>query len=126
MLKDSLYFEDTDREAIARAVTRPAEDAIVVTHGTATMGVTAPYLQGCTRAKTVVLTGVMRPFSLFTSDGEFNLGGVWSPRTRRRAYAGSPRIDRLFLRGVRFLAGFALGEAVGCVAVPQSCDAHRG
>ena len=76
MLKDSLYFDEGDRSLIADAVASADEEAIVVTHGTGTMGETARYLSGRVRAKTVVLTGAMRPFSLFSSDGEFNLGGA--------------------------------------------------
>ena len=76
MLKDSLYFEDADREAIAAAVAESAEEAIVITHGTGTMGETARFLAGSAAEKTVVLTGAMRPFSLYASDGEFNLGGA--------------------------------------------------
>jgi L-asparaginase len=76
MLKDSLYFDDGDRGAIAQAVAAAAEPAIVVTHGTGTMGETARFLDGRVGAKTVVLTGAMRPFSLYASDGEFNLGGA--------------------------------------------------
>lgn len=76
MLKDSLLFDDSDREAIAAAVTRAGEEAIVITHGTGTMGETARFLDGRCPGKTVVLTGAMRPFSLFASDGEFNLGGA--------------------------------------------------
>ena len=40
------------------------------------MGDTARFLAGKTGDKCVVLTGAMRPFSLYTSDGEFNLGGA--------------------------------------------------
>ena len=76
MLKDSLLFDDTDRQAIASADTRAEEDAVVVTHGTGTMGETARYLEPRCRDKAVILTGAMRPFSLFASDGEFNLGGA--------------------------------------------------
>ncbi len=76
MLKDSLYFDDADREAIADAVLRAPEEAIVITHGTGTMGQTARFLKGRAPGKTVVLTGAMRPFSLYASDGEFNLGGA--------------------------------------------------
>ncbi len=82
MLKDSLYFDDADREAIAAAIDRAADPAVVVTHGTGTMGETARFLAGGTGDRTVVLTGAMRPFSLFSSDGEFNLGGaVIAPQT---------------------------------------------
>jgi L-asparaginase len=76
MLKDSLYLEDTDREAIAEALAEAPEQAIVITHGTGTMGDTARFLTGRAPDKTIVLTGAMRPFSLYASDGEFNLGGA--------------------------------------------------
>lgn len=80
MLKDSLYFDDADRAAIAAAVMAAPEPAIVITHGTGTMGETARFLDaqasGKAAGKTVVLTGAMRPFSLYASDGEFNLGGA--------------------------------------------------
>lgn len=76
MLKDSLYFTDADRDAIAAAVTLSPEEAIVLTHGTGTMGQTARFLADQISGKTVVLTGAMRPFSLYASDGEFNLGGA--------------------------------------------------
>ncbi len=80
MLKDSLYFDDADRQAIAAAVADAPEPAVIVTHGTGTMGETARYLAGQVgdriEGKTVVLTGAMRPFSLSASDGEFNLGAA--------------------------------------------------
>jgi L-asparaginase len=76
MLKDSLWFEDADRQAILDAVARAPEEAVVVTHGTGTMGETARFLDGRVGNRTVVLTGAMRPFSLYASDGEFNLGGA--------------------------------------------------
>lgn len=76
MLKDSLLFEDADRQAIATAVERAPEPAVIITHGTGTMGETARFLATRCADKVVVLTGAMRPFSLFASDGEFNLGGA--------------------------------------------------
>lgn len=76
MLKDSLHFDDADRRAIADAVDAAPEEAIVITHGTGTMGQTARFLEPRVAGKTVVLTGAMRPFSLYASDGEFNLGGA--------------------------------------------------
>lgn len=76
MLKDSLYFDDADRASIADAVISAPESRIVLTHGTGTMGQTARFLAPQTKDKTVVLTGAMRPFSLYASDGEFNLGGA--------------------------------------------------
>lgn len=79
-LKDSLLFDDADRAAIATAVAEAPEAALVITHGTGTMGETARFLGGLDdtriKAKTVVLSGAMRPFSLYASDGEFNLGGA--------------------------------------------------
>ena len=76
MLKDSLDFEDGDRAAIADAVMAAPEKGVIVTHGTGTMGRTARSLSPLVDGKTVVLTGAMRPFSLYSSDGEFNLGGA--------------------------------------------------
>lgn len=76
MLKDSLYFDDADRAKIAEAVAAAPEPAVVITHGTGTMGETARFLETRVNGKTVVLTGAMRPFSLYASDGEFNLGGA--------------------------------------------------
>lgn len=76
MLKDSLYFDDADRAAILKAVQAAPEPAVIVTHGTGTMGETARFLAPKIAGKTVVLTGAMRPFSLYASDGEFNLGGA--------------------------------------------------
>lgn len=76
MLKDSLLFDDDDRQSIATAVARAAEEAVVITHGTGTMGETARFLDDRCPGKTVILTGAMRPYSLFASDGEFNLGGA--------------------------------------------------
>ena len=48
MLKDSLHFDDADRDAIVSAVAQADEDAIVVTHGTGTMGESARWLSART------------------------------------------------------------------------------
>jgi len=74
--KDSLDFTDEDREVILHAVQAAREDAVVITHGTGTMGTTARHLAGKVPGKTVVLTGAMRPWSLGRSDGPFNVGGA--------------------------------------------------
>jgi L-asparaginase len=77
--KDSLDFTDEDRQLIAQACMAASETALVITHGTGTMGQTARYLQeteALREQKTIVLTGAMRPFSLSSSDGEFNLGAA--------------------------------------------------
>lgn len=76
MLKDSLNFDDADRDAIVAAVQAAPEQAIVVTHGTGTMGESARWLAQRVTGKTVVFTGAMRPHSLSFSDGPFNLGGA--------------------------------------------------
>ncbi|NNF91805.1 MAG: asparaginase [Boseongicola sp.] len=76
MLKDSLEFDDADRDAIVAAVEASEETAIVVTHGTGTMGESARWLSRRVQGKTIVLTGAMRPHSLSFSDGAFNLGGA--------------------------------------------------
>lgn len=75
-LKDSLYFTDADRDAIADAIARAEEDAIIVTHGTGTMEQTANFLAEKSFGKTVVLTGALRPYSFGQSDASFNLGGA--------------------------------------------------
>ncbi len=76
MLKDSLYFDDSDREAIAQVIEKSSGVSIVVTHGTGTMGESARWLEGRAKGKTIVFTGSMRPHSLGSSDGPFNLGGA--------------------------------------------------
>ncbi len=78
--KDSLDFEDADRDRIVAAIARSPETAIVVTHGTGTMGESARWvadrIAGRVTGKTVVFTGALRPHSLGHSDGPFNLGGA--------------------------------------------------
>ncbi len=76
MQKDSLQITDNDRAEISSAITGAPETAIVVTHGTSTMGETARFLSEAEFDKTIVLTGAMRPYSLSFSDGGFNLGGA--------------------------------------------------
>lgn len=76
LMKDSLNFTDEDRDAILAAASASAEAALVITHGTGTMGHTARFLSGRLPGKTVVLTGAMRPHSLGRSDASFNVGGA--------------------------------------------------
>jgi L-asparaginase len=73
---DSLEMTDADREVIAARCAEAPEECLVVTHGTSTMAETARYLAGKALPKTIVLTGAMRPHSLFVSDAGFNLGGA--------------------------------------------------
>jgi len=74
MLKDSFDITNNDRESILSSVQKSTEDKIVITHGTSTMVETAKFLANHVIDKTIVLTGAMRPYSLFQSDSEFNLG----------------------------------------------------
>ncbi len=75
--KDSLDFNDEDREAILEAVLKREEKRIVITHGTSTMEKTAQFLESNKIAnKTIVLTGAMRPNSIGNSDAGFNVGGA--------------------------------------------------
>lgn len=76
MLKDSLDFGKEDREALVNSIDAAPENAIVVTHGTSTMGESARWIAERISNKTVVLTGAMRPHSLSFSDGSFNIGGA--------------------------------------------------
>ena len=76
MLKDSLEMDDTDRQIICDAILASEHDRIIITHGTSTMSDTAEYLKDRIQNKTIVLTGAMRPFSLYESDAKFNLGGA--------------------------------------------------
>jgi L-asparaginase len=71
--KDSLDMDDSDRDAIAAAVSSASSDRIIVTHGTDTMAETARRLKEVT-GKVVVLTGSLAPARFKSSDAEFNLG----------------------------------------------------
>ena len=73
-LMDSLDMGDEDRQCIAQACARAAEDAVVIVHGTDTMQLTAQVLAGQPMNKTVVLTGAMIPYDVEGSDALFNLG----------------------------------------------------
>ncbi|MCU0795749.1 MAG: asparaginase domain-containing protein [Akkermansiaceae bacterium] len=71
--KDSLELTDADRAAIRQACDESAENAIIVTHGTDTMSVTAETLRGIP-GKTIVLTGALAPARFRVTDAIFNLG----------------------------------------------------
>lgn len=73
---DSLEMTDDYRVMLLERIEAAPEAALVVTHGTSTMDVTARFLSGKTGEKTIVLTGAMRPHSLYVSDASFNLGGA--------------------------------------------------
>ena len=76
MMKDSLDFEEADRELIAQSCTNSQEQKILITHGTDTMTITASYLAKHCPDKTIVLTGAMIPYKFGSSDGLFNLGSA--------------------------------------------------
>lgn len=73
---DSLDMTETYRALLLERIKVAPETGIVITHGTSTMNETARFLDGRCDGKTVVLTGAMRPYSLFVSDTSFNLGGA--------------------------------------------------
>ena len=73
---DSLDMTNEDRAVIADRCSAAPEARLVVTHGTSTMAQTARYLEDRSLPKTIVLTGAMRPHSLYVSDASFNLGGA--------------------------------------------------
>lgn len=78
MLKDSLEMTDEDRQAILQQCLDTPSSKIVITHGTDTLTTTAETLlsEPALGAKTIVLTGAMRPFKLGASDASFNLGAA--------------------------------------------------
>lgn len=76
MMKDSLEFNQGDRDLISKSCNASIADKIVITHGTDTMTETALYLQKHCTGKTIVLTGAMVPYKFGSSDGLFNLGSA--------------------------------------------------
>jgi len=76
MMIDSMEMTDADRKLILEQVNSAKEDAIVITHGTDTMELTARILGPVIRTKTVILTGAMIPYKFGSSDGLFNLGSA--------------------------------------------------
>lgn len=73
--KDSLDFDDADRERILEAVRTAPERCILITHGTDTLTQTGSLLDTADLgAKTVILIGAMQPATMKKSDAAFNLG----------------------------------------------------
>jgi L-asparaginase len=72
--KDSLDFEESDREEIRDIILESTERYIVVIHGTDTINITAKYLEKYVKNKVVILTGAMRPVAIEGNDGAINLG----------------------------------------------------
>jgi len=73
MKKDSLDITEEDRAKIHRAVEKDSADKILITHGTDTMVATARSLADIP-AKTIVLTGALKPALFKTTDAVFNIG----------------------------------------------------
>lgn len=73
-LLDSLDMQDADRARVLAACQAATEDALVIIHGTDTMGETAQVLGHANLDKTIVLTGAMIPYEIDNSDALFNLG----------------------------------------------------
>lgn len=73
MRKDSLELTDQDRATIRTAVEVSEREAVLITHGTDTMTVTAAALAGI-EGKTIVFTGAMQPARLKSTDAVFNVG----------------------------------------------------
>ena len=76
MMVDSLRMDDDDRDVLLRNCQKCPSEAIVITHGTDTMEVTARLLGEAALPKTIVLTGAMVPYTFGSSDGLFNLGAA--------------------------------------------------
>lgn len=74
MMMDSLDMGQTHRDEIVEFCNGVQEDKLIITHGTDTMVETAKRIGQAITAKTIILTGAMRPFSLGKSDSSFNLG----------------------------------------------------
>lgn len=76
-LKDSLFMDDRDREALYQVCRRAEEDRLIVIHGTDTMTVSSAYLgeRGLTD-RHIVFTGAMVPYTVTGSDALFNLGAA--------------------------------------------------
>ncbi len=73
-LIDSLHMTGEDRLRVLSACQTALETQILITHGTDTMVQTARLLGEAQLDKTIVLTGAMIPYSVFSSDALFNLG----------------------------------------------------
>ena len=71
--KDSIDFDDSDRESIRLKVQQDPCDLIVITHGTDSMIKTAMCLLEIEN-KTIVITGAMQPARMRYSDSAYNIG----------------------------------------------------
>ncbi|NQX13460.1 asparaginase [Microbacteriaceae bacterium VKM Ac-2855] len=76
--KDSLELTDADRAMLVENVRRRRASRFLIAHGTDTMTDTAAALleSEAVTDRTVVLTGAMRPASMFDSDATLNLAAA--------------------------------------------------
>lgn len=74
MRKDSLHMNDMDRAMIAVLCRKLLETAVIITHGTDTMHLTAEELHKAGLGRTIVLTGALRPAVMRDTDVDINLG----------------------------------------------------
>ena len=74
MMKDSRFITNEDRKIISASCSKIKENKIIITHGTATMPLTAKYLGKNKISKTIVLTGSAYPANNKKSDALFNIG----------------------------------------------------
>lgn len=72
MRKDSLDLTNEDRALIHQTIADCEETAIVVTHGTDTMAITARFVSDIPD-KTIVFTGAMQPARFRQTDAIFNI-----------------------------------------------------
>lgn len=71
--KDSMDLTDEDRRNIVMVCEQAPENAIIITHGTDTMAITAKELSRV-QSKVIILTGALRPERFYNSDAMFNIG----------------------------------------------------
>jgi L-asparaginase len=76
MHKDSKFLSDDDRKTILERCRKCNGDKIIITHGTATMPITAKLLGKSNIKKTIVLTGAAFPANKKNSDALFNIGAA--------------------------------------------------
>ncbi len=71
--KDSLAFDDNDREALTMAIKSSKAQSVVVVHGTDTMALSAAYVAKSVKEKCIVFTGAMVPYSIDKTEASANL-----------------------------------------------------
>ena len=71
--KDSLELTNLDREKLVLYIKKLDSQKILIVHGTDTMDITAKYLDTQIKDKTIVLTGAMKPYSIYPVEATSNL-----------------------------------------------------